>query len=78
MNSNQKNDQIKEEINNEINIGFEFLSQEGGPNFSQGFSSVIQLIIYGQKLIELKEMISSNYEQNNNLFYPYSKIKINI
>lgn len=65
LKSNKNDESIKKEIINEINLGFNSLTLEGGPHFSQGFTSVIQSIIYGQKLIELKEMISSNSEENN-------------
>lgn len=65
LKSNPKDEKIKDEIKKEINLGFESLSTEGGPHFSQGFTSVLQYIIYGQQLIELNEMVSSENEGNN-------------
>lgn len=56
---------LTNEINKEINLGFEEIVREGCCHFSRGFSSVLQYIIYGQQLIELQEMFLSNNQLNN-------------
>ena len=63
----ERNEEKEKEIQLEIDKGFVSLAIEGGPHFSQGYTSVIPYIIYGQELTELTELYKNPQKDNFHL-----------